>query len=99
MLNIEEILRNDDYNNFNKADLLDIILILRNDLKYHKYRKDNAYEQMNSTIATLKNQIQQEKIENARLSQINKNFHNTFARRLTIMERIKGQIDLSNKNI
>ena len=79
-----------------KNDLLDIILILRNDLKYYKYRKDANHEQVAATISSLKSQLEQKTVEVVKIKQSNDNIRNKVMRPLTILERIKGRIDLKN---
>lgn len=96
MWSTDEILRRDNFNDLSKNDLLDIILILRNDLKYYKYRKDSNHEQISNVISTLKAQLEQERMELIRVKGANTNFHNKIMRPLTVWERIKGRIDLKN---
>jgi len=96
MWTINEILHNDNFNNFSKTELLEVIHILRNDLKYYKYRKDAGNEQLVTLINSLKAQIDFEKKETARLKQVNLNYHNKIVRPLTFWERIKGHLDLKN---
>ena len=96
MLSTDEILRRDNFDDLSKNDLLDIILILRNELKYYKYRRDANTDQVAGAIRTLKAQLETEKAETARLKQVNQNYRNKIVRPLTIWERIKGQIDLKN---
>jgi len=96
MWSIDEILRKDNFNDLSKNDLLDIILILRNDLKYYKYRKDANHEQVAATISSLKSQLEQKTVEVVKIKQSNDNIRNKVMRPLTILERIKGRIDLKN---
>lgn len=96
MWSIDEILRKDNFNDLSKNDMLEIILILRNDLKYYKYRKDANHEQVAGTIRTLKSQLEQKTVEADRLKQSNDNIRNKVLRPLTFWERIKGRIDLKN---
>lgn len=96
MLSIDDILRKDNFNDLSNNQLLEVILILRNDLKYYKYRRDNSQEQNTTHINVLKSQIEHEKKEVERLKQVNNNYRNKIVRPLTLWERIKGRIDLKN---
>jgi len=93
---IDDILRKDKFNDLSNNQLLEIINILRNDLKYYKYRKDTNQDQNNTHIQSLKAQLQAEKREVERLKQVNVNYRNKITGNLTIWERIKGRIDLKN---
>ena len=96
MWTINDILHRDNFNDLNKNELLEVILTLRNDLKYYKYRKDTGHDQLATIITTLKGQIAAEKAETARLKQVNSNYRDRIMGQLTIWERIKGRIDLKN---
>jgi len=96
MWSIDEILRKDNFNDLSKNDMLEIILVLRNDLKYYKYRKDANHEQVAGTIRTLKSQLEQKTAEVDRIKQSNDSIRNKVMRPLTFWERIKGRIDLKN---
>lgn len=96
MWTINELLQNDNFKDLSKNELLEIVYILRNDLKYYKYRKDAGQEQLSILINTLKSQIETLKIETTRLNKVNCNYRNKLVNPLSLMERIKGQIDLKN---
>lgn len=91
---INDILHNDNFNDLSKNDLLEIIIILRNDLKYYKYRSDSGHEQLNIMIKTLTTQIASERNDTILLKQVNKNYYGKLVGRLTLWERINGRIDL-----
>jgi hypothetical protein len=92
----EELLRMENFKDLSKNDLLDIIEILRNDLKYYKYRKDANHEQVAGTIRSLKSQLEHQKLELSKVKESNNNIRNKVLRPLTFWERIKGRIDLKN---
>lgn len=96
MLTTNEILHLDNFDDLSRLELLEIIKILCNDLKYLKYRKDSGQEQLNTLVGSLRAQIEFDKKESTRLKQVNTNFRNKIIQPLTIMERIKGRIDLKN---
>ena len=95
MWTTDDILRTDDFGTVPHSELLDIILVLRTDLKYHKYKKDYQLEQLQSTINVLQGQKTEKEKEVERLKAAIGNFHKKIGGRLSIMERIKGRIDLS----
>jgi len=96
MWSTDDILRTENFNDLSKSQLLDIISVLRNDLKYHKYRRDVAQEQSQTLITSLNAQLVAEKKDFERIKQSNVNFYNKISRQLTLWERIKGRIDLKN---
>ena len=94
MISIDYILRMENFNNLSQKDLLEIIEVLRNDLKYFKYKRDQNYNEAQSTINILKNQILLEKQEIEKLKQINSNYRNKIIHKLSLKERILGRLDL-----
>lgn len=96
MWSTDDILRMENFGDLSKTQLLEIIAILRNDLKYHKYRKDHNLEQSYAVISSLNSQLDAGKKEFERIKQSNVNFYSKINRPLTLWERIKGRIDLKN---
>lgn len=93
---VDDILRYNNFDKLSKNELLEIIMTLSNELKYHKYKKDKIYDELNTKINILNSQIQSEKKEIDRLTTVNNNYRNKIVRGLTFWERIKGRIDTKN---
>ncbi len=94
-LNTDDILRIDNFEQFNKQELLEIINILQNETKFHKYRKDESLDTLQSTINVLNTQINELNNHLGKVKQANMAFKTLFVRDLTIKERLTGKINLS----
>lgn len=94
MWTIDDILRNENFSGLGQQDLLEIISSLRQDLKYHKYRKDSAHEQLRTTIDAMRAEANAKNIELDRLKAVNDNFHRSLGRPLTLWERLSGRLDI-----
>jgi len=94
---VDDLLHLEDFTNFTKNELLEFILMLRTDLKHHKYIKENNQNLIQSNISNLVQQIDQLTKELDKLKEANQNFRTLFIRDLTIKERITGKINLNLK--
>lgn len=92
---LNEILQIDNFSNFSKQELLEIISILQNDLKYYNIKKEKQLNSLNTIINSLKHQIYELETKLKRQTEISSNYKKKLINKLSILERIKGKIDLS----
>jgi hypothetical protein len=93
--NLDDILRMDNFDNLSKYEMIEVIHALKDNLKYYKYQRDHHQDTLNNTINGLKNEIQ---LLNSKVDTVNKQNSNILKKvfkPLTIMERIKGKIDIN----
>lgn len=95
---IDDILRIDNFNNFSRDELFEIINLLKHDLKYYKFHKDQNIQRLENCISTLNNKIVELDIMLNRQKDINNNFRKIIVRKLTFVERLTGKINLNENN-
>lgn len=96
MYNLDEILRIDNFEHLSQTQMLEIITILRNELKYQLYKKDYNAGTIQNQINTIQTELFQSKELNGKYKDVIKRFNKMYGRKLTFKERLFGKI---NNNI
>lgn len=92
---INDILLMDNFDNISKSDMIEIIHALKYDLKYYKFQRDTYQDTLTNNINGLKLDIQQLNTQIETLNKYNSNLNKKIFKPLTLMERIKGKIDIN----
>lgn len=92
MTNIDVILHMDKFDDLSKNNMLDIIHILKNELKYLKYRNEGYFTTYIDKIKLLENKEYILRQELERLKEVNNNYRSYFSKKLSLRERITGRI-------
>ena len=92
---INDILLMDNFDNISKKDMIEIIHALKYDLKYYKFQRDTYQDTLTNTINGLKIEIQNLNTQIETLNKYNGNLSKKIFKPLTLMERIKGKIDIN----
>ena len=90
----KEILQLENFKDFNRESLIEMINLLKNDLKYVVLLQDKDRKKLIETINLLNNDITNEKNKYNKLSEANILLRNKIIKKLSIWERIKGKIEL-----
>ncbi len=94
MINIDDILRIDNFDGLPYIKLLEIINALKTDLKHEKYLKKNEYEELFHKLNMIQTQLNAKTIETDKYKKTINNYHNILKRNLTFKERLFGKINI-----
>lgn len=97
--NIHDLLLIDNFENLTHAELCELIRIYKDYIKSNVNPRDNnsTIRELGNTVNKLNVEINKLKLEldkANKLKQNYKNLYNTLTRKLTLLERIKGKINL-----
>lgn len=92
---IDDIMRMDNFDSLSKYDMIDTIFALKNELKHYKYQRDSHQDNLNNNINALKLEIQNLNAKIDTINTYNSNYKKKIFKPLTLMERIKGKIDVN----
>lgn len=91
----DELFLLDNFDNLSKNEMIEIIKYLRNDLKYYKLQRDNTHDNLSNANKLLAIEVQQLKNQIETINGYNKNLSKQLMKPLTLIERIKGKIDIN----
>ena len=94
MNNIDNILLLDNYTHLSQSQLINIIMVLKDELKYYKFKKDKNIDLLNDRIRELDLMIYQQQQINKTLKEKNVLINKKLFKPLSFKERISGKIDL-----
>lgn len=91
----DELFLLDNFDNLSKTEMIEIIKYLRNELKYYKLHRDNSHDVLSNANKLLSIEVQELKNKIETINGYNKNLSKQLIKPLTLIERIKGKIDIN----
>jgi len=96
---IDNILNFDNFKSLSQYDLLNIINLLKNEIRNLRINKNSNMDIVSNEIKKLNNEVQLLTLKIDELSKVNNNYQKIFFNnQLTKKERLTGKIDFKTRN-
>jgi len=96
MINNDDILNINDFSQFSKNELVEIIVSLSDELKYQRYIKNNKLTDLNTSINLLKEENKNLKLKLDVAINSNKIYTKHLFKPLSFKERLFGKINVND---
>jgi hypothetical protein len=89
---LDDIQRLDKFNDLSQRELIELIEILRNELKFQMYKRDNSQFSVQNNINVLENKLNECVSLNEKYKKSIQHYFKMYDRKLTFKERLFGKI-------